>query len=85
MQYAEQVNFYSDLLTPRQQRSGGPPVTHQRMTPVASGGPPHGCPADSRWPTSYIVRRWWTTGGPSVVISSKSHPPIAAYVLLVVH
>ena len=32
--------------------NGGPP---DRMPLVASGGPPYGCPADSGWPTSYIV------------------------------
>ena len=48
------------------------------MLSVASGGPPHGGPADSGWPTSYIVCRWWTTGGPSVAIDGKSHSPIAA-------
>ena len=37
-----------------------------RVPTVASGGPPHGCMADSGWPTSYIVYWWWTTGGPSV-------------------
>ena len=70
---------------PRQQRNGGPPVAHHLMPPVANGGPPYGCPADSWWPTSYIFCRWWTTGGPSVAMSGKSHPPTAACVPLVVH
>ena len=28
---------------------------HHQMPLVASGGPPHGCPANSGWSTSYIV------------------------------
>ena len=52
----------------------GPPVAHHRMPPVASGGPPHRCPADSGWPTSYIVCRWWTTGGSSVAIMQWQIP-----------
>ena len=55
--------------------ASGPPAiswtsAHQRMPLVASGGPPHGCPADSGLPTSFIVCRWWTTGGPSVAIAT---------------
>ena len=62
-----------------------PFVAHHQMPPFASGAPPHGCPGDRGWSTSYIICRWWTTGGPSVAISGKSHPPIAAGVPLVVH
>ena len=70
---------------PRQQRNGRPPVAHHWIPPVSGGGPPHGCPADSGWPTSYIVCQWWTTSGPSVTISGKFNPPTAACVPLVVH
>ena len=59
-------------------------VGHQWMPPVASGGPPHICSADSGWLTSYIVCRRWNTGGPSVAISGKSHSPIPACEPLVV-
>ena len=47
-----QRHIKKNILYPEQQRYGN------RMPPVASGDPPHGCAADSRWPTSYIVCRW---------------------------
>ena len=49
--------------------------------PNAIGCPPYGSPADSGWPTSYIFCHWWTTDGPSVAMSDKSHPPTAASLL----
>ena len=76
---------WPEFNSPRQQRNGGTPVAHHLMPPVASSGPPYGCPADSGWPTSYIFCRWWTTGGPSMAMSGKSHPPTAPCVPLVVH
>ena len=45
------------------------------MPPVAIGGPPHGCPADSGWHTSYFVCRWWTTDGLSVANPTLWLPP----------
>ena len=51
------------LLYPRQQRNGCPPMVYYRIPPVTSGGPPHECPADIGWPTSYIV----CGGGPPVI------------------
>ena len=45
------------------------------MPPVDSGGPPHGCPADSGWHTSHFVCRWWTTDGLSVANPTLWLPP----------